>query len=138
MLSLFLLSKIKRILSKHIVTSVTTCLHKMLQYNNKKCFISSKKYRIMILGGGNMIKTYQLLLEELRSYKNPKTKIQRIADKISWYFVPIIIAVAIITFLVKLILWDWIQDSLIHAITVLVVACPCALWLSVPLVHSLT
>lgn len=63
-----------------------------------------------------------------------KTKIQKIADKISWYFVPIIISIAIITFIIKLIIWDWIQSSLIHAITVLVVACPCALWLAVPLV----
>lgn len=63
-----------------------------------------------------------------------KTKIQKIADKISGYFVPIIISIAIITFIIKLIIWDWIQDSLIHAITVLVVACPCALWLAVPLV----
>ena len=31
----------------------------------------------MILGGENMIKTYQILIEELSEYKNPKTKIQR-------------------------------------------------------------
>ena len=63
-----------------------------------------------------------------------KTKIQKVADKISWYFVPIIISIAILTLIIKLIIWDGLQSSLIHSITVLVVACPCALWLAVPLV----
>ena len=63
-----------------------------------------------------------------------KTKIQKVADKTSWYFVPIIISIAILTLIIKLIIWDGLQSSLIHSITVLVVACPCALWLAVPLV----
>ncbi len=65
---------------------------------------------------------------------NTKNKIQRITDKISGYFVPLIILIAISTFIVGLLIGISFQKSLLHFITVLVVACPCALGLAVPLV----
>lgn len=65
---------------------------------------------------------------------NGKNKIQRLADKISGYFVPIILVLAGLTFIIHLLLGTNFNDALIHMVTVLVVACPCAIGLAVPLV----
>ena len=64
---------------------------------------------------------------------NTKAPIAKIADKISSYFVPIIMLIAFITFLGYLIFTQDFSSSLIHFVTVLVVACPCALGLATPL-----
>ncbi len=65
---------------------------------------------------------------------NTKTKIQRIADKVSGIFVPVILIITFLTFIIQLLIGLPLDTSLIHMITVLVVACPCALGLAVPLV----
>ena len=65
---------------------------------------------------------------------NTKTKIQRLADKVSGIFVPVILIIAFLTFIVQLLIGLPLETSLIHMVTVLVVACPCALGLAVPLV----
>ena len=65
---------------------------------------------------------------------NGKNKIQRLADKISGYFVPIILALAGLTFIMQLLLGTNFNITLTHMVTVLVVACPCAIGLAVPLV----
>lgn len=65
---------------------------------------------------------------------NSKNKIQRLADKISGYFVPIIFVIAFLNFIIYLMLDSSFENALIHMVTVLVVACPCALGLAVPLV----
>ncbi len=65
---------------------------------------------------------------------NTKSKIQKLADRISGYFVPIVLIIAILTFLFQMLFGVSLEQSLIHMITILVVACPCALGLAVPLV----
>ena len=65
---------------------------------------------------------------------NTKTKIQRLADKVSGIFVPVILLIAFLTFIIQLLIGLPLETSLIHMVTVLVVACPCALGLAVPLV----
>ncbi len=64
---------------------------------------------------------------------NSKMPISKIADKVSSYFVPIIIGIAVITFIIYLLLGTSLNESIIHMVTVLVVACPCALGLATPL-----
>ena len=64
---------------------------------------------------------------------NSKMKITRITDKISSYFVPMIILIAVITFIIYLLLGHSFNESLIRLVTVLVVACPCAIGLATPL-----
>ncbi len=62
-----------------------------------------------------------------------KADVQQLADRASSVFVPIVIGIAVLTFLVRLIgLHQTSLQSLIPAIAVLVVACPCALGLSTP------
>lgn len=65
---------------------------------------------------------------------NTKSKVQKMADRISGYFVPIILAIAIVTFILSYFLGCSFSVSFTHFVTVLVVACPCALGLAVPLV----
>lgn len=65
---------------------------------------------------------------------NMKSKVQKMADRISGYFVPIILAIAIVTFILSYLLGCSFSVSFTHFVTVLVVACPCALGLAVPLV----
>ncbi len=64
---------------------------------------------------------------------NTKPKIAKIADKVSGYFVPVVIAIAIITFIVYLIMGQGFETAIITFVTVLVVACPCSLGLATPL-----
>ncbi len=64
---------------------------------------------------------------------NTKAPIARFADKVSGYFVPSIILIAVLTFIGYLFLGKGINDSLVHFVNVLVVSCPCALGLATPL-----
>jgi heavy metal translocating P-type ATPase len=61
-----------------------------------------------------------------------KSKAQRLADRISAVFVPVILAVAAVTFVGWLLAGAGVVAALITAVAVLVVACPCALGLATP------
>ena len=64
-----------------------------------------------------------------------RAPIQRVADKISSFFVPAVVSVAILTFL----LWAWLGPpprfayAFVNAVAVLIIACPCALGLATPM-----
>ncbi len=64
-----------------------------------------------------------------------RAPIQRLADVVSFYFVPLVVIVALITFIV----WAWIGPeprfvyALVNAVAVLIIACPCALGLATPM-----
>ena len=64
---------------------------------------------------------------------NTKAPISKLADKVSSVFVPIVITIAIITFIVWLIIGKSFAVALNYFVTVLVVACPCSLGLATPL-----
>lgn len=64
---------------------------------------------------------------------NTKAPISKLADKVSSYFVPIIILIAILTFIGYLILGFELGEATTAFVSVLVVACPCALGLATPL-----
>ena len=64
---------------------------------------------------------------------NTKAPISKLADKVSSVFAPIVIAIAIITFIVWLIIGKSFAVALNYFVTVLVVACPCSLGLATPL-----
>lgn len=61
-----------------------------------------------------------------------KAPIARIADKVSGIFVPAVIAIATVTFIIWLLVGESIGYSLARAISVLVISCPCALGLATP------
>ena len=64
---------------------------------------------------------------------NTKAPIAKIADKISEYFVPVIIVISIISFLIWMIISKNIAFSINIFVSILVVACPCSLGLATPL-----
>lgn len=74
------------------------------------------------------------IIKVVEDAQGSKAPIQRVADQISGIFVPIVVAIAIVTFLV----WYFLitpgdfASSLETAIAVLVIACPCALGLATP------
>ena len=61
-----------------------------------------------------------------------KAPISRLADKIASYFVPAVIIIALITFIIWLIIGADMVTAIIHGVSVLVVSCPCALGLATP------
>lgn len=69
------------------------------------------------------------LVDEATSTKAP---IEKIADKISGIFVPAVIGIALVTFGVWMFCGATLEVSLSHAISVLVISCPCALGLATP------
>jgi Cu+-exporting ATPase len=75
------------------------------------------------------------IIEMVNSASRSKAPIQKMADKISGYFVPIVVLISVITFIV----WAVFGPepayvfALVNAIAVLIIACPCALGLATPM-----
>ena len=61
-----------------------------------------------------------------------KAPVQRIADKVSGIFVPVVLGIAVVTFVVWMLLGKEVGYALQRAISVLVISCPCALGLATP------
>lgn len=64
---------------------------------------------------------------------NTKAPIAKIADRVSGYFVPLVIILAIITFIIYLIIGQNLETAITTFVTILVIACPCSLGLATPL-----
>ncbi|XOU94015.1 MAG: heavy metal translocating P-type ATPase [Candidatus Kerfeldbacteria bacterium] len=69
------------------------------------------------------------MVEEAQGAKAP---IQRLADRIAAVFVPVVISLAIVTAIIWYLVTGSISESIIPAVAVLVIACPCALGLATP------
>lgn len=81
------------------------------------------------VGDDTSIQTMIRLVEEA---SNSKAPISKLVDRISGIFVPIIIGLSLITFIVYLLLKTPFEDAFNYAISILVIACPCALGLATP------
>jgi Cu+-exporting ATPase len=89
------------------------------------------KFKATRVGKDTMLSQIIRLVEEAQGSKAP---IQRLADVVASYFVPAVIAAAVITFVVWLI-WGpkpSVTFALVNFIAVLIIACPCALGLATP------
>jgi heavy metal translocating P-type ATPase len=75
------------------------------------------------------------IIEMVNSASRSKAPIQNLADKISGYFVPVVVGISVITFIA----WaTWGGEhayiyALVNAIAVMIIACPCALGLATPM-----
>ena len=84
------------------------------------------------VGADTLLARIVALVAEAQRSRAP---IQQLADRASAYFVPAVVAIAVITFLV----WSWIgpeprlAHGLVNAVAVLIIACPCALGLATPI-----
>jgi Cu+-exporting ATPase len=81
------------------------------------------------VGADTQLAQIARLVEEAQS---GKANVQRLADRISGIFVPIVIVVAIITLLVWLAIGGGASAAFTAAVAVLIIACPCALGLATP------
>lgn len=76
--------------------------------------------------------TLSSIIELVKNAGATKAPIQRIADKISAIFVPAVLAIALVTLIVWLIISNNISTALLYATQVLVISCPCSLGLATP------
>ena len=74
------------------------------------------------------------IIKMVQDAQGSKAPVQKLVDKIAGIFVPVVIGVAILTFILWFILGgdNGIVHGLLAAVTVLVIACPCALGLATP------
>ena len=76
--------------------------------------------------------TINQIIQLVSDASSSKAPIAKIADKVSGVFVPVVIAIAAITFIVWMVMGSGAGYSLARAISVLVISCPCALGLATP------
>ena len=72
------------------------------------------------------------IIKMVKDAQGHKAPIQKTADKVSAYFVPIILGIALLTFIIWFIGLKDLETALINAVSVLVIACPCSLGLATP------
>ncbi|MFH1896426.1 MAG: heavy metal translocating P-type ATPase, partial [bacterium] len=87
------------------------------------------KFRATRVGKDTMLAQIIKIVEEAMGSKAP---IQLLADKVSFYFVPSVIGIAIFAFVVWLLLGQPLAFALTVFVAVLIIACPCALGLATP------
>ncbi|MFH1392287.1 MAG: copper-translocating P-type ATPase, partial [bacterium] len=87
------------------------------------------KFRATRVGKDTMLAQIIKIVEEAMGSKAP---IQLLADKVSFYFVPSVIGIAIFAFVIWLILGQPFSFALTAFVAVLIIACPCALGLATP------
>lgn len=95
--------------------------------NQKGSFI----FEARKVGSETLLAQIIKMVSEAQSSKAP---VQRIADKIASYFVPVVAAISLLTLVVWLVVGggDLFAKGVLSAISVLVIACPCALGLATP------
>jgi P-type Cu+ transporter len=91
----------------------------------------SLQYRATSLGAGS---TLSQIVKLLRDAQGSRAPIQRVADRVSAVFVPTVLGIAIVTFGAWRVFapHSGVMQAIAAAITVLVIACPCAMGLAVP------
>ncbi len=73
------------------------------------------------------------IIELVKNAQQDKPTLQSLADKISAVFVPVVVLISILTFILSYFVFNVeFQSSLMQSIAVLVIACPCALGLAIP------
>ena len=92
----------------------------------------SLRVRAAKVGADTMLAQIVRMVQQAQASRAP---IQRLADAISAYFVPVVIAIAIATFAVWFVIGPApaLTLALVSAVAVLIIACPCALGLATPL-----
>ena len=72
------------------------------------------------------------MVQALSDAQGSKAQLARLADKVTAIFVPVVVAIALLTFGITWWLTGMVDTALMHAVSVLVIACPCALGLATP------
>jgi Cu+-exporting ATPase len=90
---------------------------------------ASVELRVEAVGAQSVLARIIALVQDAQAAKAP---VQRLVDQVAAVFVPVVLVIALITLLG----WLWVgapaDQALLHAVSVLVIACPCALGLATP------
>lgn len=89
----------------------------------------SFKFQAKKIGKDTLLSQIVKLIAEAQGSKAP---IQNLVDRIAAVFVPAVIGIALLTFLVWYFVFDIFSDAIISFVAVMIVACPCALGLATP------
>ncbi|RZL05616.1 MAG: HAD family hydrolase, partial [Rubrivivax sp.] len=85
--------------------------------------------KVRAIGARSVLSRIIGLVQDAQATKAP---VQRLVDQVAAVFVPVVLLIALVT----LVAWLWTgappEDALLHAVAVLVIACPCALGLATP------
>ena len=85
--------------------------------------------RAQSLGESTMLAQITRMVEQAQSSRAP---MERLADRASAIFVPVVLALAVLTFIIWILTAHSLQLALANTVAVLVIACPCAMGLAVP------
>lgn len=85
--------------------------------------------RVVAAGGGSLLAQ---VIDRVERAQMSRAPIQRIADQVAGIFVPSVLGLSAITLLGWLVAGGTAAEALLHAVSVLVIACPCALGLATP------
>ncbi len=121
----------------HVNESLLTGESKPVQKQKKDVLIGgslitdgSVKAQVTATGKDTVLSNILNLVKQAQSEKPP---VQQLADKISAVFVPVVIGISILTFLLNYFAFDvTLTNSLMRSIAVLVISCPCAMGLATP------
>ena len=74
------------------------------------------------------------IIRMVQAAQSSKAPVQRVVDKVALVFVPVVTAIALLTFVIWLVVGgvDHLPQAILSAIAVLVIACPCAMGLATP------
>ncbi|MDJ1177964.1 heavy metal translocating P-type ATPase [Roseofilum sp. BLCC_M91] len=72
------------------------------------------------------------IIQLVKDAQSSKAPIQKLADRVTSWFVPAVLAIAVITFLTWIVLTGNLTLAMVTTVSVLVIACPCALGLATP------
>ena len=89
----------------------------------------SFKFRATRIGADTVLAQIVKLVQQAQGSKAP---IQRLADRVTRWFVPVVIAIALLTFVLWFNVMGNLTLALITTVGVLIIACPCALGLATP------
>jgi P-type Cu+ transporter len=85
--------------------------------------------KVRAIGAQSVLSRIIGLVQDAQATKAP---VQRMVDQVAAVFVPVVLVIALVT----LVAWLWtgapLEEALLHAVAVLVIACPCALGLATP------
>lgn len=94
----------------------------------------------LIVGGNMLIKATAVgeesslvkIIRTIQEARSSKPDLERLADRITAFFVPVVLSISFLTFNLNILFGISAAESLLRAIAVLVIACPCALGLATP------
>lgn len=123
--------------STHVNESMLTGeSHSLAKHVDSKVFAGSINLdgSILVRVESNLHSTMiSQIVNFVEKAQTQKAPIQKYADNIIKYFVPLIVVIALLSFAAWYLITGELEISIIHMITVFVIACPCALGLAVPM-----